>query len=135
MAKEKFKYEPYYEYRATKVACFDEDVDPNGDSKLIRKNYKRNKEQLEERGFSDSELWNLDMSIAIFVYPRLKRLKKIKHGYPSNLTPKKWNKIIDKMLLAFEYIIDDCATIDKEKQLKIEEGLKLFGEYFQHLWD
>lgn len=35
-----------------------------------------------KRGFPDHKLWSLDVTIAEFVAPRLKRLKEIKHGHP-----------------------------------------------------
>ena len=38
------------------------------------------KQQRIERGFDDSELWNLDYTIASFVLPRLKRLKELNTG-------------------------------------------------------
>ena len=80
------------------------------------------------------ELWGLDYTIAKFVYPRLKAFKKICDTYPSNLSSfKEWQEILDKMILAFELLYEDRLYSDEE-QIKINEGLKLFAEYYQCLW-
>jgi len=124
-----FEYKPYYEYRATRPAFCDDikEYDPE--------RYAKFEKQIEDNGFSNSELWNLDVSIAIFVYPRLRQFRDNLNGYPGSMTEKEWVEILDKMLYAFELIIDDCSTFDKEKQEQINEGLKLFGENLQCLWD
>lgn len=57
-----------------------------------------------------NELWNLDYTIAEFILPRLKKFKKESMGYPDQGemdTPEKWNAALDKMILAFEYILND----------------------------
>jgi hypothetical protein len=65
------------------------------------------------RGWNDSDLWNLDWNIAEYILPRLKRLKEIKKGYPSNIDdPKQWESILDKMIKSFEYIIIDSQDIE-----------------------
>ena len=75
-------------------------------------------------------------------------------------TPEKWDEALDKMILAFEYVVnwdewwidnpnyDYFNTSPKEKerirkamckererrQAAIDEGLQLFAKYFQSLW-
>lgn len=89
--------------------------------------------------FDDSELWSLDRTLADFIYPRLVKLKEVKHGYPSELADEhEWNAIMDKMIKAFHIIVNDenyPSGYDRELQKEIEEGLMLFGKYFQSLWD
>lgn len=41
-------------------------------------------------------------------------------------------KIIDKMIIAFEWIAKDEM---EEDEGGVKEGLDLFREYFLHLWD
>ena len=56
------------------------------------------------------ELWNLDYTIAEFVLPRLKMFKKKYIGDPGcdgMDTREKWDVALDKMILAFEYLLDD----------------------------
>ena len=106
----------------------------------LKKQQKKLQKQLKKRGFDNSELWNLEFTIAKFVYPRLKEFRKINNGYPSNLSEKKWNEILDKMILAFKNISKDKVqeTYDLKKLKKIhketQKGLELFGKYFMHLW-
>lgn len=94
--------------------------------------------QREERGWDDTEVWNLDYSISSFILPRLKVFRKIHHGHPSNLSENEWEEYLDKMILAFELNLsyEDLASDDlEEKESEIKEGLALFAEYFNQLWD
>lgn len=102
--------------------------------KKTEKSKKKLRKQIKERGFDDSECWNLDMTIAQFVLPRLKRLKEITHGYPGNLeSEKEWDKILDKMIRAFELTVED--KLDSDNILEYEIGMNLFAQYFRNLWD
>jgi hypothetical protein len=89
--------------------------------------------------YDESEMWSLDGTITEFVYPRLIELKKVKHGYPSELKDEhEWNAIMDKMIRAFEIMHNDERYpngYDKKLQGEVDEGLKLFAQYFQSLWD
>lgn len=76
------------------------------------------KQQRVERGFDDTECWNLDSTIAQFVLPRLKNFKEHNIGFPGNEeipTFEKWNEIIDKMIYAFDHIVRE-DEYDEEKQ-------------------
>ena len=87
------------------------------------------------------------MTIAEFAYPRLVAFRDSKsHGYPAQLTPKKWSMIVDQIVLAFEIILlDDAHYLDdewaynEEAVLEAQEneryGLRLFGIYLTSLWD
>lgn len=114
-----------------------------------------------------SDLWSLDVTIANFVLPRLKKFKKRNISYPGIEemdTPEKWDEALDKMILAFEYVIhefdwwidnpkydyldaeskydDEYVTKiknsylaeDKRREAVISEGLQLFTKWFRHLW-
>lgn len=142
-----------------------------------------------KQGFPESDTWSLDYTIAKFTLPRLKRLRVLveKHGGvpaafsesgfgqdPSLMSDeeydiahakdlKKWLEVIDKMIVAFELILNDddlmhdfpeqdlfdkdgnYVPLPKEwskkymkrvklREKKIKEGLTLFGKYFQALW-
>ena len=67
-------------------------------------------------------------------------------GYPAVLdSMEEWNNILDKMLFAFDYTLNESeerfSPIDfdlEEHQTilgRVAEGFKLFGEYFLNLWD
>ena len=97
------------------------------------------KKQREERGWDDTETWNLDSTIAQFVYPRLKRFIELEPaGYPGQCfkTYEDWIEALKKMLYSFEHIInEDDYEINNDVNKKIQEGLELFGKHFQSLWD
>lgn len=91
--------------------------------------------QRRTRGWDDATVWSLDGTIAAFILPRLKRFKEINKCYPPDLTPEKWNEILDKMILAMEfYSSENRFASNKESYEKADEGIKLFAEWFIHLW-
>jgi hypothetical protein len=81
--------------------------------------------QRRTRGFDDTELWSLDQPLAKHILPRLKAFRAYPlYGYPGMLDEpgmieddkngenhdhnfKIWLAIIDKMIIAFEYILCD----------------------------
>lgn len=110
-------------------------------------------------GWDSSDTWSLQFTISKFILPRLKRFKEVNNGIPNKiyekyrnpnrkvsenmeLASKEWNEKLNKMILAFQRIIDEDEDFhdwkDKKywnKQEKIKkDGLKLFAEYFQDLW-
>ena len=99
-----------------------------------------------KKGFWPSDLWNLDITFAKFITPRLKGLKLIKHGYPSDITPEEWDIILDKMIWSFEKSANEFWWSDEyfdsinnktSEHLtnKHQEGLDLFAKYYNALWD
>lgn len=81
------------------------------------------------------DTWNMDNTLAKIILPMLKQLKATKHGYPSGLTEKKWDYILDEMIWAFEQLNADDANddqfwleygeLDWTKQEPDENGLSL----------
>jgi hypothetical protein len=106
----------------------------NGQLDLAKRELKFYK-QTEEKGFDDSDLWSLDVTIARFVYPRLKRFKEHCCSRPGNLTDKEWDDYLSQMVEAFEILSSEqVCTTTKEQDRKIRRGLKLFYKYFRALW-
>ena len=108
---------------------------------FLTKRYWRHWWQRRVRGWDDSDTWSLDWTMAKFILPRLKLFKKVNNGHPGNLTEESWDEMIDKMIFAMQLLADgrwDYDSDDIEKSRadwdKVQEGLNLFGEYFQHLW-
>ena len=113
------------------------------------------------------DTWSMDHTLAPIIHPMLVQLKATNHGYPANLTEKKWNGIMDEMIWAFgqkcrdhweddyyeyrELELDEATNEmeslfgiklvweDKEgrdaHQKRMTNGFKLFGKYFENLWD
>ena len=126
--------------------------------KDYKKGWKKYQKQIKTRGFSDSDLWSFDITLAEYILPRLIRFRLMTHGYPGSLseyemkpdgTPDyatpikgdpgfhKWMTILERMIIAFKIIVDgqDYFAIKKKDQTKIDEGLDLFRKYYFNLWD
>lgn len=86
-------------------------------------------------GYNYEDCWNLDWSMAKWLVPRLKHLRDNGAGYPGSLIPEEWEIILNKMIAAFELIVEDDHFCEPEKEAIIDEGLDLFREYYQALWD
>lgn len=86
-----------------------------------------------ERGFDESETWNLYTTISRFIVPRLKAFKESNICYPPELTPDEWNAILDKMIRTFE-IASNSDFMKEEEADEFREGFTLFSEYFFALW-
>lgn len=91
--------------------------------------------------FKDSEVWDLDIVLAQYILPRLKRFKKVNvNSHPGTLSSlEEWHEIIDKMIWSFERIVNDDWAYEtnrrKEQVPRYEEGMQLFAKYFLDLWD
>lgn len=113
---------------------------------------KRQKKKYGLQKFKPSDIYNLDMTLAKYILPRLKAFRKVNVcSYPSNLDNiDEWHNIIDKMIWSFERVINDdwdeeIDIIDdsilearermKQNMEKYSEGMNLFAMYFSSLWD
>jgi hypothetical protein len=86
-----------------------------------------------ERGFDDSELWNFDVNLALYILPRLKRFKEITKGTPASFTSEEqWIETLNEMIEAFELIVKGFDG--KEEMDKVSKGLELFKENYFNLW-
>ena len=92
------------------------------------------------RGYSDSDLWNLDYAIAKKVLPMLKAYRKMKRvGTPISMfddpmsteysdeeqekANEKWNEILDKMIYAFTYSVhENDKKYEEYLGVEYEEG-------------
>ena len=112
------------------------------------------------------DTWSMDNTLAPIILPMLVQLKSANHGYPADLTEKKWNSIMDEMIWAFEQKCRDDWESDyfeyrelgleeegkaddlfgwklvwedregqKAHQKRMTNGFKLFGKYYENLWD
>lgn len=96
------------------------------------------KYQKTARGFTDEELWNLDCTFVDWIIPRLKVFKEKTIGYPADVkSPEEWDKILDKIIKAFELYkqapCDDLKQLHMDNQI-IKEGFELFAKRIHNLW-
>tara|TARA_B100001093_G_C26677603_1_gene949002 strand:- start:278 stop:634 length:357 start_codon:yes stop_codon:yes gene_type:complete len=81
------------------------------------------------------DTWSMDHTLAMIIHPMLVQLKETTHGYPSELTEERWNEILDEMIWAFEQKCRDNWEDREGQQLRMTNGFKLFGKYYENLWD
>jgi hypothetical protein len=94
--------------------------------------------QRTERGFDDTELWNLDTTIAKFIHPRLAAFKGTKGGYPGYMnSEEEWENALDKMIFAFEFLASHNKhdANNKATWAKVDKGLRTFAKHFGNLWN
>lgn len=102
---------------------------------LKDKRQKRWAKQRRELGFDETELWNLDCTIAKFLVPRLKAFRKSHAGIPGALEnePERWNEILDAMIEGFE-LYDAKFHRTREECRKVNKALRLLVKWFGCLW-
>ncbi len=110
------------------------------------------------------DTWNADQTLAKIILPVLKKFKQLNQGgpkvdfedVPEYLIPFKsqtsddpsdslyvdlyyhdrWDYVLDTMIYAFNAIAKDLDEHDDYYEPEsIKEGLRLFGKYFQNLWN
>ena len=92
------------------------------------------------------DTWSMDDTLAPIILPMLVQLRATTHGFPSVLTEQEWNEILDEMIWAFEQKCRDDWLEDydynkwdsegvKAHQERMTNGFKLFGKYYENLWD
>ena len=104
-------------------------------------------------GFDPTEVWSLYHCVAVFVLPRLIKLKEAKYKgllcrNPDELNVKKGyyteeetESIYNKMIESFKWAAlesdsqDTGILLTKEKMQSIKEGFELFGKHFLELSD
>lgn len=88
------------------------------------------------------DVYGLDYFLAKRIIHPLKEFRRHDTvSYPPDLTVEKWEAIIDEMIWAFDYFINeaDNFTDYSPKQMtqnykRQQKGFELFGKYFTHLW-
>lgn len=75
--------------------------------------------------FDNTELWNLDITFAKFLVPRLKAAKE---SYALE------EEVMDKIIFAFEYASSD-QLFHGDMPKEVTEGLQLFTDNYFRLWN
>ena len=95
----------------------------------------------DDDGFVNAEFWNLDSTFAMYIYSHLCYFKEhCNVGHPGNMTWKQWNKCLDDMITAFRLLVEEDKITDyksvqsKNREKKINYGLRLFAKHMRSLW-
>lgn len=86
------------------------------------------------RGYDDRLFWDVDAYLSPIIRDGLTYLRENGHGYPSDISLKKWNKALDTMILGFSEEPVDMKLFKKHYQNK-QKALALFAAYYNNLWD
>ena len=105
------------------------------------------------------DTWNMDITLARIIHPMLIQLKETKHGSPvvaegdlpldmgmseeakvkfsetgetDGQLHARWDWVLDEMIYAFEQKILDA---DEPHYGRMANGFRLFGKYYESLWD
>lgn len=86
------------------------------------------------------DTWSVDVTLSYVIVPLLTKLKETTHSYPSNLgSMDEWHEILDEMIWAFTHKRDNFDTLMDEDHISTQErmtnGFRLFGKYYENLWD
>ncbi len=98
------------------------------------------------RGYADLDVWAIDDYVAQWMPKALTRLKDNKIGYPMALDKypdpvAMWEYYLSRMIVGFEAHQQRSSMEYKDLaeamvlQRKQDEGLKLFAEFYDSLWD
>jgi hypothetical protein len=121
--------------------------------------YKDDSEREVSISIDNYDTWSMDSTLSLLIHPMLVQLKATQHGHPANMTEQEWNEILDEMIWAFEQKCRDDWESDyyeyeddnterfglklvwedragaKAHQERMSNGFKLFGKYYENLWD
>ena len=89
-------------------------------------------------GWAAPDTWSFDNYLAKIIAEGCRHLQKNTHSYPSNLTEKKWDAILEQIAEGFEIYSGDewwWGSDQKADKAKIDKAKKLFNKYFESLWD
>ena len=92
-----------------------------------------------ERGFDDTEIWELCDTVYAFLLPRLIRFKELgDYSLPNGVSAEEWEEYLGKMIIflqneLFELPYDPNRDYDETDEIA-KEGKKLLFEYFENLW-
>ena len=101
-------------------------------------NKRTRKKWLKKQGLyiNPKETWNLDVTLAKYILPRLKLYKKLTIAYPGcgeADTFEKWEEILDKMIWSFEQVASCYEGKENVMNKRTDEGLMLFAKFFRSL--
>lgn len=124
-------------------------IKTKGDAKRAEKFRK----QIIRKGYCDADLWSLNTSLAEYILPQLREFRNCTGGHPCSLkSTEAWQAIIDKMIWAFDMLIQENDWPNWETKKKgetdnqwlrrleaireeMQKGFELFGKWFPHLWN
>ena len=88
------------------------------------------------RGYDDRLFWDMSEYIDPLIVAHCKHLRENAVGHPTDLTEKKWNKVLDTIILGMREEPDWRTEKEYFKYWKErEKALVLLAFYCDYLWD
>ena len=99
------------------------------------------------RGFSDRDLWSMDLYFARVLAEAVGEFRKNTHGYPAYFESsvpgegeQEWDAILLRIQEGFQFYVAnsdgfDSLVADSESEKRFKEAWDLMGEHYASLWD
>lgn len=93
-----------------------------------RPNYDRRMKRIANLSIRSEDFWNLDITFATFILPRLKQCHARHADFASA-------GVMKKIIRAFTIILSpDYFKMDDKKRQQVNEGLELFASHYTSMW-
>lgn len=120
--------------------------------RIFTREFWRHWKQRRKQGFIDEDTYSLYNPIAKFILPRLRCFRECAFGRiysRDGISHDTWCQIVDRMIWSMNEIVENDGLHQENPKLiwteegererkryyaKLQEGLTLFGRYFQGLW-
>ena len=89
------------------------------------------RQQRKERGFDDTELWNLDVTFARLMLPRLRAFLPLRDELI--VVDDKWHADMAAIILALEILSENSVDIDGNRAI-VTSGMEAFSRNIMRLW-
>ncbi len=101
------------------------------------------------RGYSDCDAWGIDFYLVDIIPKMIEQMRVYQQGVPPEMfrssddrsdeswdrARKKWDKILDEMVVAFSLMEKDFGAELSKEEIKIRnKGVKQLYKYFYNLW-
>lgn len=85
------------------------------------------------RGYSDEDVWSIDIWFKSIIIPMLEQLKETKQGYPIDMTEEEWNLTLNNMINYFKECTDFYCSEKNEYEDEYMSRIMSTNEYDKSL--
>lgn len=85
------------------------------------------------RGYSDKDVWSIDIWFKSIIIPMLEQLKETKQGYPIDMTEEEWNLTLNNMINYFKECTDFYCSEKNEYEDEYMSRIMSTNEYDKSL--
>lgn len=81
------------------------------------------------RGYSDKDVWSIDIWFKSIIIPMLEQLKETKQGHPIDMTEEEWNLTLNNMINYFKECTDFYCSEKNEYEDEYMSRIMSANEY------